>query len=149
MSAKDLNSHNEMLEAAGEFFPDAAQDPPCLQDPVNARDEGGKTPLMRTALSGDATAVKSLLAEGADPSLKCNEGSTALFYAASRGRYKAAEVLLNKGGDLSRAETAPEDGAPSDLRLTVDARNNHGETALIEAVLGFPICCPASLGGRG
>jgi ankyrin repeat protein len=49
---------------------------------VNAIDEHGNTPLMEAARLGHDQIVTALLLAHADPSLKNNDGKTALMLAA-------------------------------------------------------------------
>lgn len=62
---------------------------------IDARDEDGKTALMWAATVdwGDARAVRSLLAHGADPSARDRDGVTALEFAERHGHRLALELL--------------------------------------------------------
>ncbi|MBA3767681.1 MAG: ankyrin repeat domain-containing protein [Acidobacteria bacterium] len=81
---------------------------------VNARDQFGRTRLMRAVLSYNFTAVKALLAKGADVNATTADGYTALMYAASQGNADITRFLLDKGAD-------------------VNAKDKDGHTALMEA----------------
>lgn len=64
---------------------------------VNAADSGGNTALMTAAKAGKLTALKMLLAAGADASIKNKRGQTALGLARSCNRAEAAELLAAAG----------------------------------------------------
>jgi uncharacterized protein len=81
---------------------------------VDSGDEFGRTRLMRAAASGDLTAVKALLAQGADVNATTADGYTVLMYAASYGNSNIVGFLLEKGAN-------------------VNARDKSGLTALMEA----------------
>jgi len=57
------------------------------------------TPLTIAAQNGDAAAVRTLLARGADANGKDSHGLTPLVRAARRGSYDAAVALLDGGAD--------------------------------------------------
>ena len=62
---------------------------------MNERNPGsGQTPLMAASLSGKTTAVKHLLALGADPTIGEKDGYTPLHGVAFQGRADAARLLL-------------------------------------------------------
>lgn len=63
---------------------------------VNSRDSFGATPLMYAAARGEEGAkdVERLLSAGADPSLACQTGSTALIRAVSAQAEKVVDRLL-------------------------------------------------------
>ena len=46
----------------------------------------GATPFLLAAASGDVTIMRTLLAQGADPALRTNDGVTPLMAAAGVGR---------------------------------------------------------------
>ena len=51
---------------------------------VNARDEGGSTPLMRAAVNGNTDVAKLLLDHGADVNVQDRHGWSALHFAAQK-----------------------------------------------------------------
>ena len=59
-------------------------------------DEMGNTMLIREAIAGNLVSVKTLLAKGADASVKNNFGKTAEDYAKAYGWDTLAELLNNK-----------------------------------------------------
>jgi hypothetical protein len=59
----------------------------------NARDHNQKTPLMIAAKENDWLNIIKLIRYGADKSLKCNRGLTALEIAEKYGRAQAVEEL--------------------------------------------------------
>jgi len=71
--------------------------------------------LASAALTGDMSAVRSLLDKGADVNAKWREGGTALMAAAVIGHADVMRVLLERGAD-------------------VNSRNNEGHTALMLAI---------------
>lgn len=62
---------------------------------VNARDEHGRTPLMRAASLGRVEVVRVLLDAGADINSMDNEGWTALMYASARGFTEIVQLIEN------------------------------------------------------
>lgn len=64
---------------------------------VNHTGPGGWTPLMYTALYGNADELRLLLDKGANPGTKNDAGGTALMYAVRR--IENARVLLEHGAD--------------------------------------------------
>lgn len=63
--------------------------------PVNERQSGGFTPLMSAALNGDTPVLDLLLARGADPTLKDDEGRSAADRAGSAGHQ---DLVARLGG---------------------------------------------------
>ena len=62
---------------------------------VNARGQGGWTPLGLAVRAGDEAAIRALLAKGADPSLPCmGGGKSALDIARANQRTAAIELLV-------------------------------------------------------
>lgn len=71
---------------------------------INAQDIHGTTALMMasgSALSSSASAVKFLLEQGADVSLKSRSGNTALGYAVLSGDAAAVHLLLDAGAQAN------------------------------------------------
>lgn len=71
---------------------------PAMRD---ARTGLGSTPLHLAATNPDVTAVKALLAAGADVNAKDMDGNTPLHMAAYTNRIEAAKVLLEAGADVT------------------------------------------------
>ena len=116
----------------------------------------GATPLMRAARSGDAPAMRLLLAAGADPKLATRDGTNALMLAAGVGyrdkntkgteseALEALKVALAAGLDLHEANTKGENamhgaatrGADTIVQFLVDSgarlnvKTKQGFTAL-------------------
>jgi ankyrin repeat protein len=60
---------------------------------VNERQSGGFTPLMSAAQNGDTEVARLLLAHGADPSLKDDQGLSAADHARTAGHPEIAALL--------------------------------------------------------
>jgi ankyrin repeat protein len=71
---------------------------PAMRD---ARTGLGSTPLHLAATNSDVSAVKALLAAGADVNAKDMDGNTPLHMAAYTNRIEATKVLLEAGADVS------------------------------------------------
>jgi ankyrin repeat protein len=63
---------------------------------VNARQEGGFTPLHAAAQNGDLESLDLLLAHGADPTLQTDDGRTASDFALAAGKPTAVERLRRR-----------------------------------------------------
>jgi ankyrin repeat protein len=63
---------------------------------VDARQQGGATPLHAAAMNGDAEVVQLLLEHGADPTAAHDDGKTAADFAAERGHPELAESLRSR-----------------------------------------------------
>ncbi len=66
-------------------------------------EEGGFTPLLFAARSGDAASAEHLLAAGADPDDTAPAGTSALVVAAHSGHGALAALLLDAGADPNAA----------------------------------------------
>jgi ankyrin repeat protein len=81
---------------------------------VNAKSDGGDTPLHWASKYGNDAIVSLLLENGAKVNVKGEYGWTPLHYASSRGQDAVISLLLENGAD-------------------VDAKKWNGETPLHEA----------------
>ncbi len=66
-------------------------------------DEGGFTPLLFAARTGDLASARLLLAAGADPNDTAPAGTSALVVAAHSGHGALAAMLLDAGADANAA----------------------------------------------
>ncbi|MGD1939255.1 MAG: ankyrin repeat domain-containing protein [Cyanophyceae cyanobacterium] len=66
---------------------------------VNARDEGGRSPLMVACGYGQAPCVALLLTKGADVSAQTDDGETALMGAAAAGNLAIVQRLIAAEAD--------------------------------------------------
>ena len=83
----------------------------------------GSTPLMRAARSGDAAAMRLLLAKGANPKLTTRDGNTALLFAAGVG-------YRDKNTRGTEAEAVEAVKVAMDAGLDLNTENSKGENAL-------------------
>lgn len=60
---------------------------------IDASSPNGTTPLMMAAFYGSPSAVKLLLEEGADPSLKNDQSLTAIDFAHRNNRQDSADII--------------------------------------------------------
>ena len=68
---------------------------------VNAKDEGGVTPLHGAAIEGHKEITELLIAAGTDVNSKNVVGMTPLHYAAQQGHKETAELLIANGADVN------------------------------------------------
>ena len=66
---------------------------------INTKDEEGMSLLAWACVAGAKQKVSFLLAQGANPNIKCNDGRTPLMYAASNDYPEIIRVLLKAGAD--------------------------------------------------
>merc|ERR1719424_2307482 len=78
---------------------------------LDAKSNGGLTPLIIASMNGHLSVVELLLAKGAALEAKDGSGWTPLMYASARGHASVLEVLLAKGAAL-------------------EAKSNNGKAAL-------------------
>ena len=83
----------------------------------------GSTPLMRAARSGDAIAMRLLIAKGADAKLTTKDGNNILLFAAGIG-YRDKNTRGSEAEALEAVKVALEAG------LDLTSQNSRGETAL-------------------
>ncbi len=82
--------------AVAQLPKDGDYDPP--------RPEGGFTPLLHAAMSGDLESVRALVAAGADVNQRAADGSTGLIVAIVKHHPDIALFLLDKGADPNVSE---------------------------------------------
>ena len=91
------------------------------------------SPLADAAMKGDAAAVRTLLASGADVNAARGDGMTALHWAAETGNAQIAEILVNAGailevttrlGAYTPLHVAGRKGAAEVIRVLLDAGAN-------------------------
>ena len=134
-----------------EFFEEASPESVsrCLETgaDANARDEGGRTPLMFATLLAPVGAVQILLEAGADVNARTEEGRTPLTFGVASKRVEIVRTLLEAGADVNARR---EDGRTAlmgaasrehveivrtllEAGADVNARREDGRTTLISA----------------
>lgn len=92
------------------------------KDPLllEARDEGGNTPLIVASATGQMDVLSVLLAQGADPNAQNNAGETALLHAVHEGEEDIVRLLRAAGAqtDLGSASGV----LPRELIRSYDTR---------------------------
>jgi ankyrin repeat protein len=157
--AEHIRSQQKQVpNGAAEFpFMDHAQTARSLLEKgatIEARDEGGSTPLIQAAAHGETSVVKLLLEKGADIKATDNQGDTTLLVAACDcavatmpDTYDIMKVLLQKKANIEARDkrggtalmAAAGWGRTNIVELLLDkgarieARDNNGDTALILA----------------
>ena len=78
----------------------------------DARTALGSTPLHLAAMNPDTSAMKALLAAGADPNARDNDGATPLHMAAYGSRTLNTQILLEAGADpLAKTDNGRDAGS--------------------------------------
>ncbi len=93
---------------------------------LDATDDLGVTPLMAAAELGELECVRLLLASGADPTLRCAHGKSAL----DRARLHAAEVGREASADVSSIVAGGGEGEPWPQSRFVEPRAPTTDTYL-------------------
>ncbi|HUM04810.1 MAG TPA: ankyrin repeat domain-containing protein [Terriglobales bacterium] len=62
---------------------------------------GGGTAMHKAARTGDLTALRAQLKQGADPNVRDRQSRTPLMVAAESGQAEAARLLIASGADLN------------------------------------------------
>ena len=74
----------------------------CLTSGGPVRNANAQTtPLHEAAMSGDAAAIRTLLAGGADVNMRAKDGVTPLHQAATSGHFFTIEALLAGGANVN------------------------------------------------
>lgn len=93
-----------------------------------ARTDYGSTPLHMAAMNPDVSALKALIAAGADPNARDSEGQTPLHMAAYASRPEHARLLLEAGADPRARTTAGRD--PTSMARKVMSHETAGVISL-------------------
>jgi ankyrin repeat protein len=96
IGAGDQAIHDAARIGSGKDVSTLLKAQPAARD---ARTAQGSTPLHLAATNPDLTALKALLAAGADPNARDAEGATPLHMAAYTQNAKHAQLLLEAGAD--------------------------------------------------
>ncbi len=92
----DLPIHDAARTGSGKDVERILKSTPSARD---ARTQHGSTPLHLAATNPDASALKALLAAGAEVNARDSEGLTPLHMTAYTQNAKNAELLLQAGAD--------------------------------------------------
>ncbi len=111
------------------------------QPAVKTADPALNEELLGAAKRGDAAAIKSLLARGADVNAKTRYNQTPLMFAADKGHLEASKTLIDAGADLNVVDTfyksftalvgAAREGHAEVVKLLLDKGANDKDQALI------------------
>ncbi len=116
---------------------------------VKARDEKGKTALMKAAELGDVKAINKLVERGAYVNARDDDYSTALMWAAIEGQVESIGALVRNGANVSVKDNngktalmwATGVGQVESIEAlvrygaNVNAKDNNGYTALMWAAI--------------
>lgn len=98
LGANDQPIHDAARLGSGAQVQTILKATPAARD---ARTALGSTPLHLAATNPDSSALKALLAAGADVNARDNDGATPLHMAAYTLRSANAQLLLEGGADVS------------------------------------------------
>src|SRR5262245_35542407 len=73
--------------------------------PVVALAQSAGDDLIAAAKRGDAEAVKSLLAKGANVNAKTRYDQTPLMFAAEKGHLEIVRILIEAGADINATDS--------------------------------------------
>lgn len=96
LGANDLPIHDAARLGSGDDVSRLLKENPANRD---ARTQLGWTPLHLAATNPDLSAIKTLLAAGADPNARDQDGATPLHIAAYAQNAKQTRLLLEGGAD--------------------------------------------------
>ena len=125
LGAGDQPIHDAARIGSGKEVSAILKAQPAARD---ARTQQGSTPLHLAATNPDLTALKALLAAGADPNARDSEGSTPLHMAAYTQNAKHAQLLLEAGADPQAKTNAGRD--PTSMARKAMANETAGVISL-------------------
>lgn len=96
LGANDQAIHDAARLGSGNDIVRILKEQPAARD---ARTASGSTPLHLAATNPNLSALKALLAAGADPNARDGDGATPLHMAAYTQNAKHAQLLLEGGAD--------------------------------------------------
>ena len=96
LGANDQPIHDAARIGSGKDVTAILKAQPAARD---ARTAQGSTPLHLAATNPDLSALKALLAAGADPNARDGEGATPLHMAAYTQNARHSQLLLETGSD--------------------------------------------------
>ena len=101
----------------------------------------GDSPVADAAMRDDVSAVRALLADGADVNTPRGDGMTGLHWAALNGNAEIARLLIDAGADL---EAATRIGAHTPLHVA--GREGSGEIVAVLAEAGANVAAVTETG---
>lgn len=105
---------------------------------VNEKDNGGNTPLHTASKAGIAAVVQALLQAGANPTIKNNEGKTALDIAKARPVISLLQVSMGIQAPMWKG--FPRSGAES-LNIVFDDPENYAFCPVCTALIYRSAAC--------
>jgi len=125
LGANDQPIHDAARVGNGQDVTVILKAQPAARD---VRTSQGSTPLHLAATNPDVSALKALLAAGADPNAKDAEGATPLHMAAYTQNAKHSQLLLEAGADPYAKTNAGRD--PTSMARKVMANEAAGVISL-------------------
>ncbi|WP_153144581.1 ankyrin repeat domain-containing protein [Dechloromonas sp. H13] len=125
LGANDQPIHDAARVGNGQEVGAILKAQPAARD---ARTAQGSTPLHLAATNPDITALKVLIAAGADPNARDGEGATPLHMAAYTQNARHAQLLLEAGADPYAKTNAGRD--PTSMARKVMANEAAGVISL-------------------
>jgi uncharacterized protein len=125
LGANDQPIHDAARLGSGKDVSTILKTQPAARDVRTAQ---GSTPLHLAATNPDISALKALLAAGADPNARDGEGATPLHMAAYTQNARHSQLLLEAGADPYAKTNAGRD--PTSMARKVMANEASGVISL-------------------